>query len=253
MAISKDDYNRFIDRLNKTMGKYPSVLSDRQRFHTLSQDNEFIEENDRMYKQVAAFLILFPEKLDGLSPDDLKYHLNNLSHFVEKWHTRPISSWLYTDEVDHLQEAMERLFNEFSKYSEIKVYPWTTKKELGKKFDLIRQECPSFQLRSDLYAANFKIKALRDANWSWSEISHFLSSGSEGDHKLATEIAKRDIELKNMGKTETERDKILDQEFPFEDFDRILNESLNYDAIRKRKNAADNICEKVMQYFEIGK
>jgi hypothetical protein len=56
-----------------------------------------------------------------------------------------------------------------------------------------------------------------------------------------------------MGKMEGQIDKILDEEFSPPDFDEIIGKELNYNSIIKRYEAAGDICERFIQFFENGK
>ena len=112
--------------------------------------------------------------------------------------------WLFINSAAKFKEAVEWLFDEHLKYQIIKVYPWTTKKEVKKQFDNIRETQPQMRLRADLYPTNLKIMALRDAGWKYSEITNYLSLQLGNDQQVASKMKKREKELKALGKTVAE-------------------------------------------------
>ena len=99
----------------------------------------------------------------------------------------------------------------------------TTKEEVKRQYDKIRQMQPSFKHNPKTFPVKFKIKALRDNDWKWPDIMDFLSRGEESHQEYEARINAREEELKNQGKTVEEIDKILDQEFSYSDFDKTLN------------------------------
>lgn len=261
MAITEDEFNKFIEKHTYILSKYSSVLEDKDLFFNFAQNKEFIKQNDKMFMEVAWFLNMVPDFADKIEPEALKNHLDELEKFVEKWKTRPISCWLFKNPRDDLLidspkeslESLEALFDEIPQYHVIKVYPWTTRKEINKKFELIRKKDPRMPLRPELFLTNFKIKALRDAGWKYTEIMEFLISGLDSDQEIQKRIESRTEELQSMGKTEVEIDKMLDKEFPYTEYDYSLSEELEYDSVRKRRKATEELLNKFVQYFKIGK
>jgi len=258
VAITKNEFHEFIEKHNDILSKYSSALEHKDLIFNFAQNKEFIKQNDKMFMEVAWFLNMAPDFADKIEPEALKNHLDELEKFVEEWKTRPISCWLFKNPrddliIDFLKEALEYLFEEISQYHFIKVYPWTTKKEIDKNIELIREKHPKMPLRPELYLTNFKIKALRDAGWNYTEIMKFLEYGWSGDQEIQKQIESRTKELQSMGKTKVEIDDILDEEFPYTEYDNLLSEELDYDAVRKRRKATEDLLNKFIQYFKIGK
>lgn len=258
MAITKNEFHEFIEKHNDILSKYSSVLENKDVILNFAQNKEFIKQNDKMFIEVTKFTLTVSDFADKIEPEALKNHLDELKKFVEEWKTRPINCWLFKNPrddliIDFLKEALEHFFEEISQYHVIKVYPWTTKKEINKNIELIREKHPKMPLRPEFYLTNFKIKALRDAGWNYTEIMKFLVSGWDSEQKIQKRIESRNEELQSMGKTEVEIDDILDEEFPYTEYDDLLSEELDYDAVRKRKKAAEDLFNKFIQYFKIGK
>jgi hypothetical protein len=251
MTITENDFNEFVKKADKIMGRYASCLENRSAFARLQDDPDFKAENHEMYTASSSFLIPAPEVADSLTSEALNAFLIALERFVEKWKTRPISSWLFSDSVEGLKEGAELFFSDLGIFETIKVYPWSTKEDVNADFDKIRKSQPYIPLRPEHYPTNFKIKAFRDAKWKWAEIQSFLSreNGADADKQVESAIEKRSAELKKAGKSEKEIDEILDREFP----PYQAENELNYDALRKRKSAADKLCAEYLDLFKIGK
>lgn len=239
MEITEDDFNSFIKEWDEIAGKYPIVLKNRTRFNTLSRDKSFIEENNKMYSETTFFIE--PEFSQLISKEDLSNFLIRFKDFVDKWKTRPVSCWLFTDYKEGLKERMEEIFDVLSQYQVVKVYPWTTKEEIKAKFDGIRKIDLYWPLRPEQYSGQLKIRAFRDGGWKYREITEYLRSGGESDREFEARMIKRENNLRNQGKTEKEIEKILNNEFTFQELD--------YDTVRKRGKAANDLCEKILSYI----
>ena len=254
MAITEDDYNKFIVKVDEIMCKHPSCLENRERFANLQRDPEFKTENYKIFVDTSFYLIEAPEHADKLEIENLNAYLFKLQKFVEKWKTRPISAWLFSDKTEDLKEGLDLKFRGLGIFETIKVFPWTTKEEVKSEFDEIRKRQQHITLRPIVYATNFKIKALRDANWKWEEVQSFLrETKTDSDKKIELEIEKRTAELEKAGKREAEIDKILDREFPPQKYDESIDREPDCDSIRKKRKAADDLCERFLDFLKIGK
>ena len=255
MTIKQNEFNEFIKKVDPILSRYPSCLESRRKFSELRDNQDFKAENHEMYAATEFFLIEAPDWADRLSPEDLESYLLEIEKFVEKWETRPISSWLFCDSTEGLKEVLATRFHASGKFETIEVYPWSTKEDVKAEFDEIRKRQPYIPIRPELYAVNFKIKALRDANWHWAEIQSFLTreNGTDVDKQVESASNSRTAELKKAGKNEGEIDEILDREFPLYQVDQQIENEINYDALRKRKDAADKLCEEFLGLFKIGK
>ncbi len=159
MTINENEFNDFIKKVDPILARYPSCLESRKKFSELRDNQDFKAENQKMYSKTEFFLIEAPYWLDSLSPEDLESYLFEIEKFVQKWETRPISSWIFCDSTEKIKEALAMRFHALGKFETIEVYPWSTKEDVKAKFDEIRKRQKYIRIRPEDYAVNFKIKA----------------------------------------------------------------------------------------------
>lgn len=247
MAITEADLVWFREEYVKIKGRYPSPLSDKERFKELCADQDFVEENACLFQVIVDAWTQANTDPESFPSDGLKVLLEGIAEFAERWETPPINPWLTPGAVrPRTREEMEALFDHAGLTCEIKVYPWTTKQNVMQAFERIREEQKVLRLNRELWPSIFQIHGLREAGWSWREILPFV----EGSEAYLEGYEQRQQELEQEGRSEEEIDRILDQEFPMEEYDKMVN-GLKYDTVRMRARKAERLIQELLSVFQV--
>ena len=72
MPITESDYDAFIEKIDPILSRYPSLLSDKDRFLDLFHDPNFASENTPLYYEISRCYAFSEKNQHNIEPVELE-------------------------------------------------------------------------------------------------------------------------------------------------------------------------------------